>query len=149
MKLSDMFATLSRNAQEFEKRAAKWQEELGNRSEEMIDSAKTWMANAQKRDDDLKAQVKDYFNDASDQVKAQWETAKTEWDGEVAKLKAKSEEVRKKAETMQAEDTADWYEAYAANMVAYAQQVQDEAANAVAAANEARAKAEGGKTDTA
>lgn len=145
MKLSDMFASLSRNAQEFEKRAAKWQEDLGNRSEEMIEGAKSWFANAQKRDEDLQAQVKDYFNDASEQVRAQWTAAKTEWDGEVAKLKAKGEEVRKKAETMHAEDTADWYEAYAANMVAYAQQVQDEAANAVAAANEARAKADSAK----
>ncbi|MDO5643256.1 MAG: hypothetical protein Q4G26_12855 [Paracoccus sp. (in: a-proteobacteria)] len=146
MKLSDMFASLSRSAQEMEKRAAKWQEEIGNRSGEMVDSAKSWLANAQKRDDDLKAQVKDYFNDASEQVKKQWETAKTEWDGEVAKLKAKGEEVRKKAETMAAEDNADWYEAYAANMVAYAQQVQEEAANAVAAATEARAKADSAKS---
>lgn len=146
MKLSDMFASLSRNAQDLEKRAAKWQEELGNRSEEMVESAKGWLANAQKRDDDLKAQVKDYFNDASDQVKAQWAAAKTEWDGEVAKLKAKGEEVRQKAETMAAEDNADWYEAYAANLVAYAQQVQDEAANAVAAANAARAKADAAKS---
>lgn len=146
MKLSDMFASLSRNAQELEKRAAKWQEDLGNRSDEMVQSAKAWIADAQKRDDDLKAQVKDYFNDASDQVKAQWEAAKTEWDGDVATLKAKGEEMRKKAESMHAEDTADWYEAYAANMVAYAQQVQDEAAKAVAAANEARAKAENTKS---
>ena len=146
MKLSDMFASLSRNAQDLEKRAAKWQEELGNRSSEMVESAKGLLADAQKRDDDLKAQVKDYFNDASEQVKAQWATAKAEWDSEAAKLKAKGEEVRKKAETMHAEDNADWYEAYAANMVAYAQQVQDEAANAVAAANAARAKADAAKS---
>ena len=145
MKLSDMFASLSRNAQDLEKRAAKWQEELGNRSSEMVESAKGWLADAQKRDDDLKAQVKDYFNDASEQVKAQWATAKAEWDSEAAKLKAKGEEVRKKAETMHAEDNADWYEAYAANMVALAKRSEQEATSAIAAAIEARAKADAKK----
>ena len=71
MKLSDMFSTLSRNAQEMEARVAKWQDEFGDRSEEMIASAKSWLASAQKRDDDLKEQVKTYFEDAGEQVRAQ------------------------------------------------------------------------------
>ena len=63
----------------------------------------------------------------------------------MAELKKKAAEMRSKAETMQAGETADWYEAYAANMVNYAQQMQEEASNAVAAAAEARAKADAAK----
>ena len=55
-------------------------------------------------------------------------------------------DMRAQAQNMHDEDMADWSEAYAANMVAYAQQIQDEASNAVAAAAEARAKANAAKT---
>ena len=53
--------------------------------------------------------------------------------------------MRGKVDASNAEDYADWSEAYAANMVAYAQSMQDEASTAVAAAAEARAKAEAAK----
>ncbi|HMQ41995.1 MAG TPA: hypothetical protein PKC09_12070 [Paracoccus sp. (in: a-proteobacteria)] len=142
MRLSDMFASLSRSAQDMEQRVAKWQDELGDKSEEMMASAKSWLASAQERDDELKEQVKTYLDDASEQVQAQWAKTQTDWDAGVAAVKEKAAEMRKKAETMQAEDAADWYEAYAANMVNYAQQMQESASNAVAAAAEKRAAAE-------
>lgn len=69
----------------------------------------------------------------------------TGWDEEVGKVKAKAEELRKAAVQMNDEDTADWYEAYAANMTNYAKQMQEEASQAVAAAAEARAKADASK----
>lgn len=141
MKLSDMFASLARNAQDFEKRVEKWQEDFRDRGEDMMDSAKRWRETAEQRQQDLDAQIKGYFNDASEQVKAQWSTAKGDWDKEVEKIKAKGEEMRVAAKGMHEEDVADWSEAYAANMVAYAQQVQEEASKAVAAAAEARGKA--------
>lgn len=145
MKLSEMLASLSRNAQEFEKRAAKWQDEMKDKSDEMVKSAKDWYASAGDRQKDLEAQIQGYFDDASDQVKAQWSKAQTDWDAEVARLRAKSEEMRQAAKDMHEEDVADWSEAYAAHMVSYAQQVQEEASKAVAAAAEARAKADAGK----
>ena len=142
MKLSDMFSNLARNAEELEKRVAKWQEDLGNRNDDLMSNARKWRDQAGQRQADLNEKVKGYFDDANEQVKAQWEKAKSDWDGEVAKMQAKGEEMRQAASNMQEDDMADWTEAYAANMVAYAQQVQDEASNAVAAATEARAKAQ-------
>lgn len=146
MKLSDMFASLSRSAQDFEKRIDVWQADLSKKGNELAENARKWREDAEKRQSDLNDQITKYFDDADDKVKAQWEQAKTEWDGQIATLRTKAEDVRKKAVSMNAEDTADWYEAYAANMVSYAQQVQDEASNAVAAAAEARAKADAAKT---
>ena len=145
MRLSDMFASLSRSAQDFEKRIDKWQKDLAERGDELQASAKKWRESAEERQKELDAQIKGYFNDASEQVKAQWNKAKTDWDADVAKLKAKGEEMRQAVAQMHDEDVADWSEAYAANMVAYAQQVQEEASNAVAAAAEARAKAKSAK----
>ena len=141
MKLSDLFSTLAQGAQEFEKRAARWQEEFRDRQEDLVENVRKWREAATQRETDLNSQIRDYFDQASDQVKAQWETAKEGWDSEVEKVRAKSAEMRKQAETMQAGDLADWTEAYAANMVAFAKQMQEEASNAIAAAAEARAKA--------
>lgn len=150
MKLSDMFASLSRGAQDLEKRVEKWQQDMASRSGDLMENARKWREQAEARQADLNQQIKGYFDDASDEVKAQWDKAKTDWDAEVAKIRAKGEEMRQAASHMQHEDVADWSEAYAANMVAYAQQVQEEAANAVAAAAQARARAadskDGGKT---
>lgn len=143
MKLSDMLAQLSRSAQDFEARVEKWQQDFANRGEGLMDSARKWREQAEARQTDLNARIAGYFDDASEEVRAQWKASKSEWDAEVARMQAKGAEMRAKAGAMAAEDMADWSEAYAANMVAYAQQVQEEASRAVAAAAEARAKAEG------
>ncbi|MFD1882376.1 hypothetical protein [Paracoccus pacificus] len=145
MKLSDMFASLARNAQSFEKKVAQWQEDLSDRSDELMASAKQWRESAEQRQKDLDQQIKGYFDDASEQVKAQWAKSKADWDKDVDRIKAKAEEMRVAAKDMHEEDVADWSEAYAANMVAYAQQAQEEASKAVAAAAEARAKADSKK----
>lgn len=139
MKLSEMFATLAKNAQDMESRVSEWEKDLNSKSGELLGNAKTWLASAQKRDEELKAKVADYMKDANEQVKAQWAKTQADWDSEVARLQAKASEAREKATQMQAQQAADWYEAYAAQMVAYAQRVQDEASNAVAAATKARA----------
>ena len=146
MKLSDMFSSLATSAKDFEKRLATWQEDLSNRSEDLMKSAKQWRDQASERQADLDQQIKTYFEDASDEVKSQWNKSKADWDAEVARIRAKGEEMRQAASTMHAEDVADWSEAYAANMVAYAQQTQEEASKAVAAAAEARAKAKAQKS---
>ncbi|MDB6181497.1 hypothetical protein [Paracoccus fistulariae] len=141
MKLSEMFSSLARNAQDFEKRLDEWQKDLSNRGDELKASAKQWYESAEQRQKELDAEINTYFEDASEQVKSQWNKAKADWDVEVAKIRAKGEEMRQAAKDMHEEDVADWSEAYAANMVSYAQQVQEEASKAVAAAAEARAKA--------
>ena len=145
MKLSDMFASLSRSAQDFEKKIDVWQADLSKKGNELAESAKKWREQAEQRQSDLNDQITKYFDDADEKVKAQWAESKAEWDKQIATLRGKAEDVRKKAVAMNAEDTADWYEAYAANMVSYAQQVQDEASNAVASAAEARVKADAAK----
>ncbi|MDO5604296.1 MAG: hypothetical protein Q4G25_03945 [Paracoccus sp. (in: a-proteobacteria)] len=146
MKLSDMFSTLARSAGEFETRLAKWQEDIKERSGDLKENARKWREQAAARQAELGEQIKGFFDDADDKVKAQWESARSEWDSEAEKLRARGTELRRQAEQMQVEDMADWSEAYAAHMVAYARQVQEEAGNAVAAATEARARADAAKT---
>jgi hypothetical protein len=146
MKLSDMFANLSRSAQDLEGRVSKWESELNAKSDELLENAKAWLASAQKRDDELKAKAVNYLNSANEQVKAQWAQTQAGWEAEFARVKAKASEARSKAEAMQAQDAADWYEAYATHMVSFAQRVQEEASNAVAGAAKARADAVAAKT---
>lgn len=142
MKLSEMFAALARGAEDLEKRAAQWEAELADKSDKLRDDAKLWMASAQKRDDELRATTDAWLKDASAQVKAQWLKTQAEWDAELSQFKAKAEDMRRKAATLQAQETADWYEAYAAHMVSFAQRMQIEASNAVAGAAQARADAQ-------
>lgn len=141
MKLSDLFASLSKSAQDLEARAAEWEGQLRNRGDQLVDDAKKWLASAQERDDELRAKTTSYLNDASEQVKAQWAKTQSEWDAEFVRLKARAEEAQKKAQTMQSKELADWYEAYAAHMVSFAERVQQQASNAVAGAAKARADA--------
>lgn len=139
MKLSELLGSLSRGARDLEVSVAKWEAELDARGEQLQEQAKTWLASAQKRDEEVRAEIGKQISDASDKVKAQWAKTQADWDAEFERVKAKAAEARKKAEAMQAEDTADWYEAYAAHAVSFAQRMQAEASNAVAAAAKARA----------
>lgn len=139
MKLSEMFAGLSRNAQDLEKRMGEWEADLTKRGEAWLESGKQWLADAQKRDDEMAAQMKGYVDRASDSVKAQWAKGQQAWDAEIAQIRARTDQMRKDAVAMNAKDRAEWSEAYAAQMLGFAQKVQDEAGKAVAAAAEARA----------
>lgn len=142
MRLSDLFTNMADGARTLEERVKKWQEDLEARNADMVENARRWQADAAKRQDELQQRIQGYMDDASENVRAQWGNMQKSWDEQVAHLKAKGDEIRTKAEAMNAEDTADWYEAYAATVVNYAQKMQDEASTAVAAAAEARAKAE-------
>ncbi|SEN41352.1 hypothetical protein SAMN04489859_1006103 [Paracoccus alcaliphilus] len=145
MKLSDMFSTLAENARAFEERASEWQKDLTARNEEMIGNVRKWQDAALERQDEMNRQMRGYFDEAGENVRKQWETMHSAWEDQFEKMKARGEEMRVAAGKMQGGDFADWAEAYAAQMVSYAQKMQDEAANAIASATEARAKSPGKK----
>ncbi|MFV0384761.1 hypothetical protein [Paracoccus sp. (in: a-proteobacteria)] len=143
MKLSDMFSTLAENARAFEKRASEWQDELSARNEDMMAGMRKWQETAMQRQEEVNAQVRSYFEDAGENVRTQWQSMQSAWEDQFKALHDKGEEMRDAA--MKSGHFPDWAEAYAAQMVAFAQKMQDEASNAIAAATEARAKTGGKK----
>ncbi|MCF3974780.1 hypothetical protein [Paracoccus salsus] len=138
MKLSDMFSTLADNARSFEKRAAEWQDQISSRNDEMMASAQKWQETALQRQDEMNKQMRSYFENANENVREQWEAMQAAWEEQFQKMREKGEEMRESA--AKGGQFPDWAEAYAAQMVAFAQKMQDEASNAIAAATEARAK---------
>lgn len=138
MKLSDMFATLADNARVFEKRAAEWQGDMTARNDEMMASARKWQETAVQRQDEMNSQMRGYFEEAGENVRNQWQTMQTAWEDQFQKMREKGDEMR--AAAMKSGNFPDWAEAYAAQMVSFAQKMQDEASNAIAAATEARGK---------
>jgi hypothetical protein len=144
MKLSDMFAALAENARTFEMRAAEWQDEMNARNEEMLAGARKWQEAAFQRQDEMNQQMKGYFEEAGENVRAQWQSMQTAWEEQFQRMREKSDEMRTAA--MKSGNFPDWAEAYAAQMVSFAQKMQDEASNAIAAATEARAETKKKKT---
>lgn len=140
MKLSDMFTNLAENARSFEKRVGEWQEQMNSKNDDMMDSARKWQDAAMQRQDEMNKQMQSFMDDASENVRSQWEVMQSAWEEQFQKMRGKGEEMRTAANNLKGGDFADWTEAYAAQMVAFAQKMQDEAANAIAAATEARAK---------
>ncbi|MDP5305663.1 hypothetical protein [Paracoccus spongiarum] len=146
MKLSDMFSTLADNARMFEKRAAEWQDEMSSKNDEMMASARKWQETAMQRQEEMNQQMRGYFEQAGDNVRNQWHSMQTAWEDQFQKMREKGEEMR--AAAMKNGQFPDWAEAYAAQMVSFAQKMQDEASNAIAAATEARGKAASPKKKT-
>jgi hypothetical protein len=146
MKLSDMFSSLAENARAFEERSATWQSELTARNDEMMSGIKKWQETATERQDHMQKQMKEYFDQAGDSARTQWENMQKSWEDQFAAMKAKGEEMRESASKMKGGDFASWSEAYAAQMVGFAQKMQDEATNAIASATEVRAKTTKKKT---
>lgn len=143
MKLSDMFSTLAENARMFEKRAAEWQDEMSSRNDDMAASVRKWQETAMQRQEEMNQQIRGYFEEAGENVRNQWQSMQSAWEEQFQKMKEKGEEMR--ASAMKSGQFPDWAEAYAAQMVSFAQKMQDEASNAIAAATEARAKTGGRK----
>ncbi len=138
MKLSDMFATLADNARAFEKRAAEWQDEMTARNDDMMASTRKWQEQAMQRQDEMNTQMRGYFEEAGENVRTQWQTMQTAWEDQFQRMREKGDEMR--AAAVKSGNFPDWAEAYAAQMVSFAQKMQDEASNAIAAATEARGK---------
>lgn len=145
LKLSDLFSTLAENARSFESRVAEWQDDLSSRNEEMMSSARKWQEAAKERQDDMNQQMRTYFEEAGENARNQFQTFQQAWEDQFKKLQERGEEMRNTASKAKGGDFAKWSEAYAAQMVAFAQKMQDEAANAIAAATEARGKSGGSK----
>ena len=138
MKFSDMFATLADNARRMEERAAEWQNQMNVKNDEMMASTRKWQETALQRQDVMNAQMRSYFEEAGENVRGQLQVMQSAWEEKFQKMREKSEEMREQA--MKGGHFPDWAEAYAAQMVSFAQRMQDEASNAIAAATEARAK---------
>ncbi|MBU3031285.1 hypothetical protein [Paracoccus marinaquae] len=138
MKLSDMFSTLADNARVFEERAAEWQDEMGVRNDEMMASARKWQETAMQRQEEMNKQIRGYFEEAGENVRSQWQAMQSGWENQFEALREKGEEMR--AAASKSGQFPDWAEAYAAQMLSFAQKLQDDASNAIAAATEARGK---------
>ena len=145
MRLSDMFSTLAENARTYEKRVAEWQDEMTSRNEDMMASARKWQEAALQRQDEMNRQIRSYFDEAGETVRHQWQTMQSAWEEQFQKMRERGEEMR--AQAMKSGQLPEWAEAYAAQMVSFAQKMQDEAANAIAAATEARGKGTSGRGD--
>lgn len=140
LKLSDMFSSLAENARSFEKRVGEWQEQMASRNDDMLDGARKWQEAAKQRQEELNKQIQTFMDEANENVRSQWQVMQTAWEEQFEKMRQKGEEMRTAANNLKGNEFADWTEAYAAQMVAFAQKMQDEAANAIAAATEARGK---------
>lgn len=144
MKMSDMLATLAENARIFEERMGAWQAEMSKNSEDAMEQARKWQETTVQRQEEVNRQLRTYMEGASEQVRNQWQQMQTTWETQFEKLRQQGEEMRANASKMtggvEGKGFADWSEAYAAQMVAFAQKMQGEAANAIASATEARAK---------
>ena len=136
MRLSDMFSTLAENARTYEKRVTEWQDNMSSRNDEMMASARKWQETAMQRQDEMNRQFQNYFEEAGENVRNQWQVMQTAWEEQFQKMRDKGEEMR--AAAMKSGHLPEWTEAYAAQMVGFAQKMQDEAANAIAVATEAK-----------
>ena len=147
MKMSDMFAMLAQNARVFEERMGAWQAEMSKNSEEAMEQARKWQESAVERQEEVNQQLRSHMEQASEQVRSQWTQMQSAWESQFERMRQQGEEMRAAAMNMSGgKDSAgfaDWAEAYAAQMVAFAQKMQGEAADAIAKATEARSKRSG------
>lgn len=141
MKLSDLLESLADGSRKFEAQIDEWQKSLSAQGEEAMEKAKEWQKTAEARGEEVTEQFKAYAAGVDDDLKRQWDKIQAGFDTQMASAKKQADEWRSKAETVDAETTAKWHEAYAANMVAIAKRAEDEASKAIAGAAAARAKA--------
>jgi hypothetical protein len=141
MKLSDLLNSLADGTRKFEGQLDEWQKSLSAHGEEAVAKAKEWQKAAEQRGEEWTEQFKAYADGVDDDLKRQWDKMQSGFDTQMAAARKQADEWRSKAESTDAETTAKWHEAYAANMVAIAKRAEEEASKAIAGAAEARAKA--------
>lgn len=146
MKLSDMFSTLAENARTYEQRMAEWQASMSGGNGDMMAGARKWQETAMQRQDEMNRQMRSYFEAAGDNARQQWQTMQAAWDEQFQKMREKGEEMR--AAATKSGHFPEWAEAYAAQMVGFAQKMQDEAATAIATATNARTTPKDGNDKT-
>lgn len=140
MKLSDLLDSLADGTKKFEAQLDEWQKSLSAQGEEAVAKAKEWQKTAEARGEEWTQQFKAYADGVDDNLKSQWDKIQAGFDIQMASARKQADEWRSKAESADAETTAKWHEAYAANMVAIAKRAEEEASKAIAGAAEARAK---------
>lgn len=144
MKLSDLLDSLTDGAKKMEAQIEEWNKSLSAQGEEAMAKAKEWQKSAEQRGEEWTQQFKAYADGVDDDLKRQWDKLQDGFETQLASAKKQADEWRSKAEKADAETTAKWHEAYAANMVSLAKRTEEEASKAIAAAAEARAKAKKG-----
>ena len=145
MKLSEMFKSLSESTRNLESQLDEWDKGLTAKGADLVAKAKEWQATTERRANEWADQVKAYSDSVDADVKGQWQKMQGDFDAQMADIRKQADDWRAEAERKDAKSTADWYEAYAANMVTLAKKADQEAAEAIAEAAVARGKAEEAK----
>ena len=145
MKLSEMFASLSESTRDLENQMEEWDKSLSAKGADLVAKAKEWQATTERRTNEWAKQVKAYSENVDADMKGQWQKMQSDFDAQMANIRKQASDWRAEAERKDAKSTADWYEAYAANMVTLAKRADQEAAEAIAEAAVARGKAEEAK----
>ena len=142
MKLSDLLQSLTEGTRKFEAQLDEWSKDMAVKSDALMAKAEAWQKSADQRSKEWADQLTAYSNGVDAELKSEWTKLQDNVDTQVDAWRKQAADWRVEAEKKDAETAAKWYEAYAANMVALAKRSEQEAASAIAAAIEARAKAD-------
>ena len=145
MKLSDLLQSLTEGTRKFEAQLDEWSKDMAVKSDALMAKAEAWQKSADQRSKEWADQLTAYSNGVDAELKSEWTKLQTNVDTQVDVWRKQAADWRVEAEKKDAETAAKWYEAYAANMVALAKRSEQEATSAIAAAIEARAKADAKK----
>lgn len=145
MKISDLLQSLTEGTRNFESQLDEWNKGLTAKGNELMAKADEWQKSADQRTKEWATQLTAYSNGVDADLKAEWTKLQQNVDTQVQTLRDQANAWRAEAEKKDAVTAAKWYEAYAANMVALAKRTEQEAASAIAAAIDARAKADAKK----
>lgn len=141
MKISDLLTSLAGSTKVLEGQLDEWNKSLSAQGDQALAKVKEWQQTAEQRNEEWKAQFKAYASGVDDDLKGQWTELQAGFDTHMDAARKQVESWRAEAEKQDADTRANWYEAYAANMVSIAKRAEQEATTAVSAAAEARAKA--------
>ena len=142
MKISDLLTSLAGSAKDLEAQIEAWNKSLSAQGDQALAKMKEWQKGAERRGEEWKAEFKAYSDDVDANLKSQWSELQAGFDNQMNAARTQVSAWRAEAEQKDADTRAKWYEAYAANMVAIARRTEQEATSAIAAAAEARAKAQ-------
>lgn len=145
MKLSDLLQSLTEGTRKFEAQLDEWSKDMALKSDALKAKAEEWQKSADQRSKEWAAQLTAYSNGVDAELKSEWTKLQNNVDTQVDTWRKQASDWHAEAEKKDAETAAKWYEAYAANMVALAKRSEQEATSAIAAAIEARAKADAKK----
>lgn len=141
MRISDMLSSLAKSTKGLEGQMDEWYENLSVESDQALAKIQEWRRNAERRADAWNAEFSAYSNGVDEKLKGQLAELQAGFETQMNAARTQVAAWRADAEKKDADTRADWYEAYAANMVAVTKRAEQEASAAIAAAAEARAKA--------